>query len=181
MSRAAPLFHMWEQGRHAASGRRTLPGIPCPPPALPSISHPHAQSAGWRNVLRRLEERAPPAGGTCSADWRSVLRRLEERAPSRGEVLEVSSAAKDVEREALRIRHASRLQRLPLLPQREQDICSKKHHYHHSAIGRFGFKPESVNRLLCAKRDFFVTSVSPLLGYNGPPLRPQSNKTSAQK
>ena len=41
--------------------------------------------------------------------------------------------------------------------------------------------PESVNRLLCAKRDFFVTSVSPLLGYNGPPLRPQSNKTSAQK
>ena len=159
MSRAAPLFHMWEQGRHAASGRRTLPGIPCPPPALPSISHPHAQSAGWR----------------------SVLRRLEERAPSRGEVLEVSSAAKDVEREALRIRHASRLQWPPLLPQREQDICTKKHHYHHSAMGRFGFKPESANRLLCAKRDFFVTSVSPLLGYNGPPLRPRSNKTSAQK
>ena len=34
-----------------------------------------------------------------------MLRRQEERAPSRGEVLEVSSAAKDVEREALRIRH----------------------------------------------------------------------------
>ena len=76
-------------------------------------------------AIRRLEERAPLA---------------EERAPSRGEVLEVSSAAKDVERETLRIRHASRLQWPPLLPQREQDICSKKHHYHHSAIGRFGLK-----------------------------------------
>ena len=33
-----------------------------------------------------------------------MLRRQEERAPSRGEVLEVSSAAKGIEREALRIR-----------------------------------------------------------------------------
>ena len=36
---------------------------------------------------------------------RYVLRRRVRRASSKGEVLEVSSAAKDVEREALRIRH----------------------------------------------------------------------------
>ena len=36
---------------------------------------------------------------------RSVPHRLVRRASSRGEILEVSSAAKDVEREDLRIRH----------------------------------------------------------------------------
>jgi hypothetical protein len=49
-------------------------------------------------------ERIPSSGGACSIGKRSVLRRQEERAPSRGEVLEVSSAAKVIEREALRIR-----------------------------------------------------------------------------
>ena len=55
-------------------------------------------------MLRRQEERAPSAGRACSVGRKSVLRQQEERAPSRGEVLEVSSAAKGIEREALRIR-----------------------------------------------------------------------------
>ena len=43
-------------------------------------------------------ERIPSSGEACSIGRRSVLNRQEERAPSRGEVLEVSSDAKDVER-----------------------------------------------------------------------------------
>ena len=55
-------------------------------------------------MLHRQEERAPSSGGTCSVGRRNVLHRQEERAPSAGGVLEVSSAAKGVEQEALRIR-----------------------------------------------------------------------------
>ena len=101
-----------------------------------------------------IHGREPPGawtfiGSTLSAlwtDWKASAQRPTLCGPpvrhvaSDTEVLEVSSAAKDVEREALRIRHASRLQWPPLLPQREQDICSKKHHYHHNTIGRFGLK-----------------------------------------
>ena len=48
---------------------------------------------------------APPAGAACLIGGCGVPRRRVRRASSKGEVLEVSSAAKDVERETLRIRH----------------------------------------------------------------------------
>ena len=41
--------------------------------------------------------------------------------------------------------------------------------------------PKSVIRLLRANDAIFLSSVSSLLGYNGTPLRPQSDKTSVQK
>ena len=41
-------------------------------------------------------------------------------------------------------------------------------------------KPKSVIRLLRANEVIFLSSVSLLLGYNGPPLPTQSSKTSVQ-
>ena len=43
------------------------------------------------------------------------------------------------------------------------------------------FSPNRFIRLLCANEALFLSSVSSLLGYNGTPLRPQSDKTSVQK
>ena len=41
--------------------------------------------------------------------------------------------------------------------------------------------PNRFIRLFCANETFFLSSVFSLLGYNAPPLRPQSGKTSVQK
>ena len=41
--------------------------------------------------------------------------------------------------------------------------------------------PNRFIRLLCANETFFLSSVSSLLGYNGTPLRPQSDKTPVEK
>ncbi len=46
---------------------------------------------------------------------------------------------------------------------------------------RKNLEPQSVIGLLCANETFFLSSVSSLLGYNGTPLRPQSDKTPVER
>ena len=58
-----------------------------------------------RYTLRRRVRRASSTDAACLIGGCGVPRQRVRRASSKGEVLEVSSDAKDVEREDLRIRH----------------------------------------------------------------------------
>ena len=70
---------------------------------------------------------------------------------------------------------------IPLLFQKNISTFTLEFRHHSGGVRKDFIKPKLVIRQFCANETFFLSSVSSLLGYNGPPLRPQSGKTSVQK